>query len=92
MNFANAYQDPQEIRSRAGSQTSAQPGRAGVSDPQYRLSARGAAPADVGSAAPPVLRNIGIRLPALPGWADVWLPALRAWFSFGVYFAFSRRG
>jgi hypothetical protein len=24
--------------------------------------------------------DIGIDVPALPGWADVWLPALRAWF------------
>jgi len=32
------------------------------------------------SAAPPELgRCCGIDVPALPGWADVWLPALRAW-------------
>jgi hypothetical protein len=29
---------------------------------------------------------LAIRLPALPGWAEVWLPALRAWVRFGVYF------
>ena len=34
---------------------------------------------------------LGIDVPALPGWADVWLPALRAWFRFAVYFEFSRR-
>jgi hypothetical protein len=29
---------------------------------------------------------LAIRLPALPGWADVWLPALRAWVRFEIYF------
>jgi hypothetical protein len=38
-----------------------------------------------GSAAPPALRILAIRLPALPGWADVWLPALRAWVRFAVH-------
>src|ERR1700721_4618195 len=29
--------------------------------------------------------TLAIPLPALPGWADVWLPALRAWVRFEVY-------
>jgi hypothetical protein len=33
--------------------------------------------------------TLDIHVPALPGWADVWLPALRAWFSFEFIFAFS---
>jgi hypothetical protein len=30
--------------------------------------------------------DCGIGVPALPGWAEVWLPALRAWVRFEVYF------
>jgi hypothetical protein len=40
----------------------------------------------VGGSVPHLRRStvLAIRLPALPGWAEVWLPALRAWVRFGV--------
>jgi hypothetical protein len=37
-------------------------------------------------AAPPALGRCCGNVPALPGWAEVWLPALRAWVRFVVYF------
>src|ERR1700678_1544756 len=53
--------------------------------PQHRLSAGGAAPRML--VVPRLQRStiLAIRLPALPGWADVWLPALRAWVRFAVH-------
>ena len=70
---------------RAGSQTSAQPGRAGrriakIVERWRRgtIYIRGAAPPALG-------RCCGIDVPALPGWAEVWLPALRAWIRFAVH-------
>ena len=35
-------------------------------------------------------RCCGIDVPALPGWAEVWLPALRAWVRFAVHCRLSR--
>ena len=32
---------------------------------------------------------LAIRLPALPGWAEIWLPALRAWVRFAVHYRLS---
>src|ERR1700678_4440008 len=54
--------------------------------PQHHPSAGGAAPRML--VVPRLQRStiLAIRLPALPGWADVWLPALRAWVRFAVYF------
>src|SRR3984957_5178897 len=76
---------------RAGSQTLAQPGRAGrriakIVERWRRgtIYIRGAAP-------PALVRCCGIDVPALPGWAEVWLPALRAWVRFAVHCRLSRR-
>jgi hypothetical protein len=75
MKFAKATKFPQEIRGRAGR------GIAKIVERWRRGTTyiRGAAPPALG-------RCCGIDVPALPGWAEVWLPALRAWVRFAVYF------
>src|SRR3984885_6631159 len=70
-----SHQVPQEIRGRAGRRIAKIVER-WRRDPTY---IRGAAPPALG-------RCCGIDVPALPGWAEVWLPALRAWVRFKVYF------
>jgi transglutaminase-like putative cysteine protease len=71
---------------RAGSQTSAQPGRAGRRIAKIVERWRRGTTYIRGAAPPALGRCCGIDVPALPGWAEVWLPALRAWVRFEVYF------
>jgi hypothetical protein len=44
--------------------------------------------AQIGRTVPHLRRSddVAESVPALPGWAEVWLPALRAWVRFAVYF------
>src|SRR5580658_1592061 len=70
-----------------GPVTKLQPSPEGLGDGSPRLwSAGGAALPTFGV---PHLRrsdDVAESVPALPGWAEVWLPALRAWVRFAVHF------